>query len=70
MGVGASLALTPLLKTLLWGVAPNDPFTYLLVIVALAAVATLACYLPARRSLKTDASIALRLITSTGLASG
>ncbi len=60
IGVGASLALTPLLKTLLWGVAPNDPLTYLVVIMAQAAVAILACYLPARRSLKTDATIALR----------
>jgi hypothetical protein len=38
------------LGSLLWGVTPADPLTYAVVIVAMATVATLACYLPARRA--------------------
>ena len=59
-GVGASLALMHVLVTLLWGVTVNDPVTYVFVIIVLVSVALLACYLPARRSLRIDASIALR----------
>ncbi len=45
IGLAGSFALTRLLRTLLWGVTPTDPLTYFVVIVTLAAVAMLACYL-------------------------
>jgi putative ABC transport system permease protein len=60
IGVAGSFALTGLLGTLLWGVTPTDPLTYVLVIMTLVCVAMLACYLPARRALDIEPGIALR----------
>ena len=60
IGIAASLALTRLLAALLWEVKPADPLTYTLVAAALAAVALLACYLPARRASDIEPATALR----------
>jgi putative ABC transport system permease protein len=60
LGIAASLALTRLLDTLLFGVGAMDAPTFALVALALGLVALLACYLPARRASRTDAIIALR----------
>ena len=60
IGVVGSLALMRFLRTLLWGVMPADPLTYVIAITALATVAILACYLPTRQVLDVDAAIALR----------
>jgi putative ABC transport system permease protein len=59
-GVALALGVTRLISALLFGVKPADPLTYLLVALALAAVASLACYIPARRATKVDPMIALR----------
>jgi predicted permease len=48
-GVGAAAGLTRLMSSLLSGVSPLDPATYLVVPAVLAAAALLASYLPARR---------------------
>ena len=60
LGFGASLALTQVLNSFLWGVTATDPLTFALVVAGLASVALLACYIPARRALKVSPIIALR----------
>ncbi len=60
VGVAAAIALTRLMRTLLFEVQPADPATFAGVSLALAAIALLACYLPARRALRIDPLLALR----------
>ena len=60
IGIAASLALTPLLTTQLFGVTPLDPATMGAVPALLLLVAAVACYLPARRAMRIDPVNALR----------
>lgn len=56
---GAAL-LTRFLQTLLFGVEALDPLTFLATPLILLAVSLVACWLPARRAMRVDPSVALR----------
>jgi putative ABC transport system permease protein len=60
IGLALSLALTRLISSLLFGVTPADPVTFISVAAILSAVALLASYIPARRAMRVDPIVALR----------
>jgi predicted permease len=60
-GLGAALATTRLIESLLYGLTPNDPLTIGLASLLLLTVAALAGYLPARRAARVDPMVALRI---------
>lgn len=60
IGIVGALALTPLMKTLLYGVRASDPATLVAVSLLLGAVTLGASYIPARRATRIDPMVALR----------
>jgi ABC-type antimicrobial peptide transport system permease subunit len=60
IGLGTAATLMRLMKSLLFGISPLDPFTYITVPLILAISAALASYLPARRAAAVDPVEALR----------
>jgi predicted permease len=60
VGLGGALALGRLLRSLLFEINAEDPVTFVGVVILLAIVALLACYIPAQRATRVDPMIALR----------
>ena len=60
IGLAGALALTRLMKALLFGVSSSDPLTFGSIALLLALVALLACWVPARRATRVNPIIALR----------
>ena len=60
IGLAASLGLTRFLQSLLYGVRPIDPVTFVAAALLWTAIALLACFIPARRATKVDPIVALR----------
>ncbi len=60
LGVLSALALTRVLRNLLYEVKPTDPLTFIAVSCLLVAIALFACWLPARRAARVDPMVALR----------
>ena len=60
IGIGASLAATRLMSSLLYNVSATDPLTFAAVGALLVIVALVACWIPARRAMRTDPAVTLR----------
>jgi len=61
LGLAGTLAVTRVFQSMLFGVNATDPITLIVVAAILAAVALLACYIPARRATRVDPLVALRV---------
>jgi putative ABC transport system permease protein len=60
LGLGGALALARLIRSMLYGVSPHDPQTFVGVSVSLLLIALAACFLPAMRATRVDPVVALR----------
>jgi putative ABC transport system permease protein len=60
IGIVAAVIATKLLATLLDGVEPTDPLTFVAAVAVLLAVGVLAAFVPARRASLTDPAMVLR----------
>jgi putative ABC transport system permease protein len=60
VGISGGFAVVRLMKSLIFGVSPTDPVTFVSVAVLLAAVAFAACWIPARKASRVDPMVALR----------
>jgi len=60
IGIAASLGITRLMSSLLFGVSATDPLTFVVVGTLLSFAALLASYVPARRAMRVDPIVALR----------
>jgi putative ABC transport system permease protein len=61
IGLAAAIWLSRFMANLLFEVRPHDPATYVAMGAAVAVIALLACYIPARRVLRIDPAVALRV---------
>ena len=66
IGMPAAWFAAKFSRSFLYGVRPHDPITFVVVPLFLAAIALVACWVPARRASKTDPQTALRLRVASG----
>jgi predicted permease len=59
-GLAGAWALTRAMSSMLVGISPSDPLTYLSVSALLSSITLLACWIPARRAMRVDPMVALR----------
>jgi putative ABC transport system permease protein len=59
-GVAGAVIMTRFFQSMLFDIPPTDPITFVSVSAILAAVALLACYIPAKRATRVDPLVALR----------
>ena len=60
IGVVGAYGLTRVTRSLLFGVSPTDPFTYIAVAGVITGVALVACVVPAQRAMRVDPVVAIR----------
>ncbi|HZJ42511.1 MAG TPA: ABC transporter permease [Pyrinomonadaceae bacterium] len=60
IGLLASFGLTRFISTMLFGVTPTDPLTFVVIVLLLALVALLACLVPAQRAMRVNPIVVLR----------
>jgi putative ABC transport system permease protein len=60
VGLALAFGVTRVLSSLLVQITPTDPVTFTSIVVLLIAVASVACWIPARRAMRVDPLIALR----------
>ena len=60
IGVVASFGLTRFIESMLFGVTPSDPLTFVTIVALLGLVALLACLIPAQRAMRVDPIVVLR----------
>jgi putative ABC transport system permease protein len=60
LGIAGAYGLTRFLTNFLWNVSPTDPVTFALVAAGLIGVGVLACFVPTRRAVQVDPTVALR----------
>ena len=60
IGIIGALVLSRLMSSIVYGVTASDPLTFLAVSLLLSCVALVACYIPARRAMQVDPTVALR----------
>jgi putative ABC transport system permease protein len=60
LGTISALWMARAIAGMLYGVSPEDPLTFGVVAAVLMVVALLACYIPARRAIRVDPTVALR----------